>query len=62
MSVSFFLYFFFESRSCYVVQAGLKFAIFLPPECWYYRCAPPHLTIKHFFKIRGREDLYHSHC
>jgi hypothetical protein len=36
----------FEKESCYIVQVGLKLAIFLhlPPKHWDSRHAPPHLT------------------
>jgi hypothetical protein len=41
-----FYFLFFETRSCYVAQAGLKFPILLPylPKCLDSRCASPHLT------------------
>jgi hypothetical protein len=31
----------------YIAQAGFEFSILLPqiPECWDYRCAPPHLAL-----------------
>jgi hypothetical protein len=33
---------FFETRSHYLIQANLEFAILLPPlhKCWYYRHMP----------------------
>jgi hypothetical protein len=37
----------FEPESHRVSQTGLELIIFLPqlPECWGYRCVPPHLTL-----------------
>jgi hypothetical protein len=36
----------FETGSHYAAQADLKLEILLPqpPECWDYRCAPPHFA------------------
>jgi hypothetical protein len=36
------LFFFFETKSCYVARAGFKLVILLPqpPECWDYRQTP----------------------
>jgi hypothetical protein len=38
-----FFFFFFETGSCYVVQADFELKIFLPqpPKRWDYNCAPP---------------------
>jgi hypothetical protein len=42
--------FFLETRSHYMVQVALELEIFLPqpPECWDYRCAPPHTAENNF--------------
>jgi hypothetical protein len=47
-----------RSRTHDIVQAGLKFSIFLPqsPECWYCRCKPPCLTVNILFESMGKKE------
>jgi hypothetical protein len=43
----YFLFVIVETGSSYVAQSGLELVILLPlpPESWYYRCAPPRLGL-----------------
>lgn len=41
---------FFETGTCYVAKLDfLMIFLLLPPQCWDYKCAPPHTVRKHFF-------------
>jgi hypothetical protein len=50
--------FVFKTGSHYVVQTDLKLKILLPqpPECWDYRCAPPHPFMLFFFFFAKETD------
>jgi hypothetical protein len=58
INILFVFVFVFEEESHYVAQANLEFTqaalqlpILLPqlPECWDYRCKPPHPASMYFF-------------
>jgi hypothetical protein len=62
--LSYFILFilFFETRSCYVVQAGLELAVLLPQtsECWEFRHVPPypaHLLISWSYTTHSMKNM-----
>lgn len=54
---------FFETGTCYVAMLDfVMIFLLLPPQCWDYRCAPPHTVRRHFLKninsLLGRHINY----